>query len=519
MSDAITLETCRPVEEHARQIMEWRNDPTTLLMSFHRAPKLWDAFRSEYRDDYMVADPLPCFALEHGSRVGFLRWRPVAHPEGLNGPCVDISIMVAPQQRGRGFGARMLRAAHDELRRLGIDAVAAEIRDENHASHRAFLAAGYRLLGAGVHVVAETGERVAVRRYVCELVSPFWRSGRVRIIAEAGSNWRMGAPARDRAMGRALIEVAAQSGADVVKFQTYRPESVYVGNAGQADYLAEAGNTQSISEIFADLAMPYEMLIELADHARRHDIQFMSTGFSPADFRAIDPHVAIHKIASYENGHLRLIDLAAKSGKPVAMSTGATSRSDLAWAVSRYFDQGGRDLCLLQCTAKYPADIASVNLAALGWMRRVFGVPVGLSDHSRDPVTAPLGAVIAGARCIEKHFTLHNALPGPDHAFAVTPDELALMVGKVREAEAAIGERAKDVRPEEHELAHFARRGLQALRAIRKGDILAEDDNVGILRPGQQPLGAHPRHIEALEGAVATRDLRAGEGIRLGDWR
>src|ERR1700733_1571661 len=114
MSDAITLETCRPVEEHARQIMAWRNDPATLQMSFHRAPKLWDAFWSEYRDDYMVADPLPAFALERGRRVGFLRWRPVAHPEGLKGPCVDISIMVAPEERGRGLAQRILRAAHDE---------------------------------------------------------------------------------------------------------------------------------------------------------------------------------------------------------------------------------------------------------------------------------------------------------------------------------------------------------------------------------------------------------------------
>ena len=338
------------------------------------------------------------------------------------------------------------------------------------------------------------------------------------VIAEAGSNWRMGTPRRDRAMARALIDVAAEAGADCVKFQTYRPETVYVANAGHSDYLAEAGVKEDISDIFADLAMPYEMLEDLAEHCRRAGIGFMSTGFSPADFRAIDPHVAVHKIASYEISHLRLIDLAARSGKPLVLSTGAADPDDIAWAVERFHAQGGRDLCLLQCTAKYPAPLSSIHLAALDWLRRRFGVPVGLSDHSRDPITAPVAAVALGARCVEKHYTLHNALPGPDHPFALTGDELKVMVAKIREAEQVIGQGAKRVQAEEAELAAFARRGIQALRPIAKGEVLREGVTMAILRPGKRHPGAHPRLIEEMEGRRATRDIAAGDGLRPGDW-
>lgn len=346
----------------------------------------------------------------------------------------------------------------------------------------------------------------------------YWNQGRVRVIAEAGSNWRMGTAKRDRAMARALIDAAVTAGADFVKFQTYRPESVYVANAGQSGYLAEAGVREDILDIFADLAMPYDMLAELAQYCQAQGIGFMSTGFSPADFAAIDPYVAIHKIASYELSHLRLIDLAAKSGKPLALSTGAATADDIAWAVERFHGQGGRDLCLLQCTAKYPAPLSSIDVTVIDWLRQHFGVAAGLSDHSRDPVIAPVAAVIRGARCVEKHFTLHNALPGPDHPFALTADELTLMVAKIRDAEQVLGDGIKHIRAEERELAAFARRGIQAIRAISAGEVLAEGVNIAILRPGQQSLGIHPRFIEAMEGRPATRAIAIGEGLRPGDW-
>jgi N-acetylneuraminate synthase len=200
------------------------------------------------------------------------------------------------------------------------------------------------------------------------------------------------------------------------------------------------------------------------------------------------------------------------------MSTGASVEQDIAWAVDTYFAAGGRDLCILQCTARYPAPIETLNISTIPWLKRQYGVVAGLSDHSRDPVIGPVTAVAEGARVIEKHFTLANDLPGPDHAFALTPPELTQMVAAIRDAEAAMGSGVKTVLPEEEELADYARRGLQAIRAISKGEVLHESEAFAILRPGQQALGAHPKHLADVEGKRAARDIAEGEGLNHGDW-
>ncbi|HLA42538.1 MAG TPA: N-acetylneuraminate synthase family protein, partial [Aggregatilineales bacterium] len=327
------------------------------------------------------------------------------------------------------------------------------------------------------------------------------------IIAEAGSNWRMGTPARDMAMGRALIDVAVEAGADAVKFQTYRSHTVYVKNAGESDYLAEAGIKQDIISIFDDLSMPYEMVGELAADCESKNILFMSSPFSIDDFNAVDPYTIFHKIASYEISHIRLLEAAAKSGKPLVLSTGASNHADIRYAVDYFYDCGGKDLVLMQCTAKYPAPLDTLALRVLPELRSTYGVPVGLSDHSEDPVIGPAGAVALGASVIEKHYTLDKRLPGPDHAFAVTPEGLKQLVRAVRDMEQALGTSEKDVQPAEEELYLFARRSVQATKAILKGETLQEGVNIDILRPGKQKPGLHPKYLSEIEGKKATRDI------------
>ncbi|MCU1283250.1 MAG: Uncharacterized protein JWM53_6796, partial [bacterium] len=431
----ISFELALRDQSHARIVMDWRNDAQTRAMSFHREAKEWDAFWPEFAGAYFRHPELPpLFALEGGERVAFLRFTPTAHPTDHGRRCCDVGINVAPSKRGRGVGSAALAAVQPLLARQGFDDVLAEVRVENDASRRVFEKAGFTALGEGEHLVEDSGERCRVVRYLARLATGFFTDDRVFIIAEAGSNWRMGTPARDRQMARMLIDVAADAGADAVKFQTYRPETVYVANAGSSDYLSEAGIKEDISEIFADLAMPYEMLPELAEYCAKRNVQFMSTPFSVADFEAVDPFVRVHKCASYENSHLRLLERFARAGKPLVMSTGASTEADVAWAVDTFRDSGGRDLCLLQCTARYPAPIDSLNLATIPWLKRRFATMVGLSDHSRHPVHGPLAAVALGARVIEKHYTLDRRLPGPDHAFAITPEELKLLVEAVRAA-------------------------------------------------------------------------------------
>ena len=516
---SMSLEVCRPIEEHARLIMEWRNDPHTLAMSYHHEPKVWETFWPEFRGTYFGCPALPPLFLRVGDEpVAFLRYLPTLHPEDAGGLCVDVSINVAPQARGHGLGRAALELGSEHVRRsAGADCVVAEVRVENEGSRRTFAAAGYRFFDETDKTVEDTGERCRIARLIHDLTPAYWRAGGVTVIAEAGSNWRMGTPARDLAMGRKLIDIAAEADADMVKFQTYRAESVYVENAGSSDYLSKSGIKQSIRDIFSDLAMPYEMIGELAAHCREMGIGFMSTPFSSDDFAAIDPHVDVHKIASYEISHPHLLRLAGECGKPLLLSTGASGEADIAWAVEFYRAAGGRDLCLLQCTAKYPAPIDSMNLRTIPWLKARFGVAAGLSDHSRDPLYAPLAAVALGASVIEKHFTLDNRLPGPDHAFALTADELKEMVAAIRATEQTLGSGVKTVLSAEEELAAYARRGIQATRDIAKGDILREGENIAVLRPGNQPLGVHPRFLGEIEGRPAARAIATGEGLRPGD--
>jgi sialic acid synthase SpsE len=342
---------------------------------------------------------------------------------------------------------------------------------------------------------------------------------KVFIIAEAGSNWRMGTRARDLAMAKCLIDVAHESGADAVKFQTYKPETVYAQGAGRPEYMSNLGMNESISQIFQDLAMPYDLLPELAEYCMKLGIQFMSTPFSVSDAKAVDPYVKIHKIASYEISHLRLIEYMAKTGKPVILSTGAATYEDIEWAINYFYEKGGKNISLMQATATYPASFSSLNLNVIRDLKLRFKVPVGLSDHSRHPVIGPVSAVSLGASIIEKHFTLHNRLPGPDHSFALTPDELKCMVNSIRSCEKCLGDGVKLVQKDEEELRHYAQRSLQAIKSIRKGEKLEEGVNIDILRPGNRTQGLHPRHILEIQGKRATKDINAGEGILNGDYR
>jgi sialic acid synthase SpsE len=340
----------------------------------------------------------------------------------------------------------------------------------------------------------------------------------VFVIAEAGSNWRIGTPDRDRKLAFALIDAAADAGCDAVKFQTYRAESTYVENAGESNYLAGAGIKEPIADIFRDLSMPYELIPELAAHCQSRGVEFMSSTFSLADLEAVDPYVRRHKVASFEITDLRLLEALARTGKQVILSNGASTPEEVAIALDVLRDNGARSICLLQCTSSYPAPPDSLNLAVIPHLAERHGVDVGFSDHSLHPVAAPVAAVALGAVVIEKHFTLHRALPGPDNAFAVTPDELARLVEAVRLAAVMRGSGEEELADVELELRDFAQRRVQAIAPIHKGEAFVEGVNVAVLRPGKQRSGVHPRELEAIVGKPATRDIAAGDGIQPGDW-
>ncbi|GAB3440747.1 N-acetylneuraminate synthase family protein [Insolitispirillum peregrinum] len=336
------------------------------------------------------------------------------------------------------------------------------------------------------------------------------------VIAEVGTNWHFG-DSNDDSVARQMIELAAEAGCDAVKFQTYRPETVYVANPGESDYLSAAGIRRSILDVIRERMMPADMLPGLAEHARACGLVFMSSCFSLEDFALVDPLTPIHKMASYEITLYPLIEAIARSGKPMIMSTGAAAPQDVAWAVDCYRAAGGTELSILQCTASYPAPDEAMNLRALAALGREFGAVPGLSDHSPHALHAPFAAVALGAKVIEKHFTVDKSGPGPDHFNSIMPDELAAMVRGIRAIEAMLGDGVKKVEPIEEELHAFARRRVQAIRDIAAGEALVVGQNIAILRPGKRVPGAHPHDLPALSGQRVSREIATGDGVTLAD--
>lgn len=315
------------------------------------------------------------------------------------------------------------------------------------------------------------------------------------VIAEAGANHN-----RDLGMGKELIDVAAEAGADAVKFQTYSAETLYSRQTPRFSYL-EGVSDQSTWDLIKSIELPRDWQGELAAHAAKRGIPFLST---PFDHAAIDELAALgvpaYKIASFEIVDVELIGAAAARGRPMVISTGLATYEDIADAVAACAAAGNRDVVLLQCASLYPAPPARMNLRAIETMRRAFGVPVGLSDHSRG-IHVATAAVALGACAIEKHFTLDRSLPGPDHPFASEPGELRELVRQIRDVEAALGDGLKlgPVSDEEREMHQKARRSLIAAREIPKGAVI-DRSMITVKRPG---FGIRPKFVDLVVGRVA----------------
>jgi N-acetylneuraminate synthase len=328
------------------------------------------------------------------------------------------------------------------------------------------------------------------------------------VIAEAGSNHN-----GDLDTAKELIDVAADAGADAVKFQTFRAEDLYVEASGEVEYLDD---DRSIYEIIESMEMPYEWIPELHDYCLERGIQFMSTPFDERSAAELAEYVPAWKVASYTSSHIPFLEHLAETDKPIIMSTGAHELAEVGESVAALREAGASDLVLLQCVAAYPTPVSEINVSVVETLREEFDVPTGLSDHTLDPVTAPSAAVTLGACVVEKHFTLDKSMEGPDHEFALEPDELDRMVSAIRDTEAALGSGEKRVLEVERELHEKARRAIHAVEDIEAGEELAET-NLKVLRPGEQESGLHPKFYDEVVGTTALRDISRGAGINWED--
>jgi N-acetylneuraminate synthase len=330
----------------------------------------------------------------------------------------------------------------------------------------------------------------------------------VYLVAETGSNHNGNFEQALR-----LIDVAAEAGVNAVKFQHFKAATLYPKSAGESDYLKIS---RPIYDIIQDMETPDDWVPRLADHCSAKGIAFLSSPFDEASADLLDPYVPAFKVASYEMTHVPLLRHIARKRKPMIISTGTASLAEVIQAVEVIRLEGNGRIIVLQCTAKYPTPLEAVNARALVSLRDATGLPTGLSDHSRDPILAPVVAVALGACLIEKHVTLDNRMPGPDHAFAIEPHELKMLVQRVRDAERVLGHGRKEPLPEEQELRAFARRSIFASRDIAAGERLSQG-NVAVLRCGKRGAGLQPEALDQVLGRTTRRAIAAETLIKLDD--
>jgi N,N'-diacetyllegionaminate synthase len=329
------------------------------------------------------------------------------------------------------------------------------------------------------------------------------------IIAEAGVNHN-----GDLAFARRLIDVAAEAGADIVKFQTFSADRLVAVHAKKADYQCQTTAVdESHHTMIRRLELTRGMHEELIAHCHLRGIQFFSTGFDPESIdMLVDLGVNCFKIPSGEITNLPYLRHVGRYGKSVILSTGMATIGEIEAAIDVLVQAGTPHTCItvLHCTTEYPTPMVDVNLRAMLTIRDAFGVSVGYSDHTAG-IEVAIAAVALGATVIEKHFTLDRNLPGPDHKASLEPDELKAMVSSIRNVELALGDGIKRPTDSEAKNKPIARKSIVAARPIRAGECFNED-NLSVKRPG---TGISPMRWDDVLGRNARRDFVPDELIEL----
>jgi pseudaminic acid synthase len=324
----------------------------------------------------------------------------------------------------------------------------------------------------------------------------------VYIVAEISANHH-----QDFDQAVKLIEAAKKAGADAVKLQTYTPDTITI-DCEDSYFQAGRGTPwegRLLYDLYSEAFTPWEWQPKLKKIADEIEIDLFST---PFDHTAVDflekMDVPAYKIASFEIVDIPMIQKIAKTGKPIIMSTGMATLSEIEEAIHTIRKEGNNQTALLKCTSSYPALPEDMNLATIPHMAEAFDLIVGLSDHTLD-VAVPVAAVTLGARIIEKHFTLSRDFQGPDSDFSLEPDELKAMVKAIRTTEKGLGKIYYGTSKTE-EVSRLYRRSLFAVQEIKANNMFTSE-NVRSIRPGH---GLHPRYLYEIIGKQAKQDIERG---------
>jgi len=337
------------------------------------------------------------------------------------------------------------------------------------------------------------------------------------IIAEAGVNHN-----GSRELALELVDIAAEAGADAVKFQTFKADKLVRKGAEKADYQKKATGDGDQHSMLQKLEMSEQLHQELIERCELKNIEFMSTAF---DFEALDFLLAHGmkriKIPSGEITNHPFIRFIASKNVPIIMSTGMATMDEIEEA--KYVIVTERNICgfteniediltILHCTSNYPAAPEDVNLRAMNTIGKVSGLPIGYSDHTLG-IAVSTAAVGMGATVIEKHFSKSRELPGPDHRASLEPAELKELVENIRIISKALGSTEKAPTESELPVRELVRRSVTVDKNVKSGQLITQGDVV-LMRPG---TGILPKSLNDVIGMVAVRDLSIGETLNWSD--
>lgn len=329
------------------------------------------------------------------------------------------------------------------------------------------------------------------------------------IIAEIGSNF-------DGSLKKAkkLIELAKKSGADCAKFQSFLTEELLSKTGFERRVAFQSRWKKPVWEVYKKAELPREWHAELAKHARKLKIDFMST---PYDYEAVDLldkiGVPAFKIGSGDVTYLEFLKYIAKKGKPVLLPTGASTITEIKDALDAVKSAKNNKIILMQSVTQYPSPIEDANILSMVSMGKKFGLNVGYSDHSPN-MTVPVASVALGACVIEKHFTDNIQNQGPDHPHSLDPKSFSTMVSRIREVEKALGDGIKKVEKSEKDTRIIQRRSIFTTKSIKKGEKFTQE-NIKCLRPF---VGLSAAKFSLVLGKRASRDLSPYTAIRPSDY-
>lgn len=329
---------------------------------------------------------------------------------------------------------------------------------------------------------------------------------KVLIIAEAGVNHN-----GDVSLAKKLIDVAADAGADYVKFQTFKANKLVTKDAKQAKYQIEnTGVKESQFEMLKRLELTHENHHILIEYCNYKKIKFLSTAFDLSSVDFLKDKIDFYKIPSGEITNLPYLIKVAKLKLPIVMSTGMANMKEIKEALEVLVSNGVKKdhITILHCNTEYPTPMEDVNLLAMLSIQKELGVSVGYSDHTLG-VEVPIAAVAMGAKVIEKHFTLDKNMDGPDHKASLEPNELKEMINCIRNIEIALGNGIKTPSKSEQKNINIARKSIIASKKIKKGETFSET-NISIKRPGN---GLSPMKWSEIIGTLAKKDYNKDDLI------